>query len=257
LLGNEFEDRSGRAYTHALSTPGAARMVRISVPPDDDLRVLAPHSDFEDPHFLDILAGAHAPGAQDAGTHVVLDHDIARTLISTAKRQFMMSAYGNLVLDYVPLELIPRMGLGAIAVGARGWSSVAAVGMSPIGEMLAWVSLEQEVQHTLPIIDGCGRLDIDHHAVGRRSRTRRHKLVLSLNRNQADPAVANDGQLRVPAERGNINSHAACGLQDRLARLEWYGRAVQGQCGHEQPIRGRGQSFEFRRESDEVQGAWS
>ena len=167
----------------------------------------------------------------------------------------MMSAYRNLVLDYVALELVPGMGLRTIAVGARGRSSVAAIGMSPIGEMLTRVPLEQEVQHTLPVVDRCGRLDVHHHAVRRRSRTRRQKLVLPLHRDQADPAVANDRQLRVPAEGGNIDSHAACGLEDRFARLEWYGRAVQGQSGHEQPIRGGGQSFEFRREIDVGQGA--
>src|SRR5918995_5768900 len=162
----------------------------------------------------------------------------------------MMSAYRNLVLNYVPLELISRRGLRTIAIGACGGSSVAAIGMGPIGKMLTGVPFEQEVQHTLPIVDRCGRLDVDYHAVRRRSRTRRQKLVLPLHRDQADPAVADDVQLRVPAEGGNIDSHAACGLQDRFARLEWYGRAVQGQSGHEQPIRGVGQSFEFRREID-------
>jgi hypothetical protein len=95
-------------------------VVRVSIAADDNLRVLAPHADLEYSDLLNILAGPHAPGAKDTGTHVMLDHDVAGTLISTSKGQLVVGADGNLVLNDVALELIPGMGRMVATIGARG-----------------------------------------------------------------------------------------------------------------------------------------
>ncbi len=92
-------------------------MVGVAVAAHDDLRMLAPHGDVENPHLLDVLAGPHAAGAEDTGAHVVLDHHVAGPLVSGAQRQLVVGAHRHVVLHHVALEFVPRMRPAAIASG--------------------------------------------------------------------------------------------------------------------------------------------
>src|SRR5687768_12201678 len=87
LLGNELEDGPGGTNPDTLAAPGAAGMIRVAISSHNDLGVLAPHSDIEHADLLDVLTGTNAPGAEDAGAHIVLDHHIARPLVPLAERQ--------------------------------------------------------------------------------------------------------------------------------------------------------------------------
>src|SRR5690348_15794515 len=78
-------DRARRTDAHALAAPGAPRMLRIAIRTDDDLRVLPAIRDIEHAHHLDILARPHAPRAEDAGGHVVLDHGVPFALVAGAE----------------------------------------------------------------------------------------------------------------------------------------------------------------------------
>src|SRR5688500_3980139 len=113
-MWNELEDGAGGAYPHALSTPGASRMIGIAVATDDDLGVLPPQSHVQHANLLDILTGAHAPGTQDAGAHVVLDHDVAGPLVAASERQLVVASDRHVILDHVLLELVPGMSPAAV-----------------------------------------------------------------------------------------------------------------------------------------------
>ena len=220
LVGNELEDGAGGADPDALAAPGASRVIGIAVAADDDLGVLPAQANVEHADLLDVLAGAHAAGAQDAGAHVVLDHHVAGPLVSGAERQLVMGADRHVVLDDVALELVAGMSPAAVL------------------QVLARIALQQEVaarcagsprprrtptSTTMPSVAGVAQAGM--------------QLVLALDRHQADPAVAHDRQLRVPAERGDLDSRAAGGLENRLAGLKGNGFAVQGNSGHERPVR--------------------
>src|SRR5690349_11783161 len=73
LARDELEDRARRADPDALAAPGAAGVIRVAVAPDDDVGLAPAVADVEDAHLLDVLARPHAPGAEDAVRHVVLD----------------------------------------------------------------------------------------------------------------------------------------------------------------------------------------
>src|SRR4051812_44020554 len=110
LLGDELEDGAGGTHPNALSAPGAARVVRIAVAAHDDLGVLAAHPDVQHADFLDVLARAHAAGAEDTGAHVVLDHDVARPLVAGTEREITAGADRDVVLHRVALELVAWIG---------------------------------------------------------------------------------------------------------------------------------------------------
>jgi hypothetical protein len=209
-------------------------MIGVAVTAHDNLGMLAPKSHVEHPDFLDVLAGAHAPGTQDTGAHVVLDHHVTGTLVPGAERQVVVSTNRDIVLHDVALELVVRVGPPAIASGDLASSTIAAVlgGMGSIGEMLPGIALQQKVEHAAPVADGRGRFGLDHHPVSCRSGTGGKQLVLTLNRDQADPAVAHDRQLGVPAQGGDVDPDPARGLEDRGPGLEGDGCAVQGEAGH-------------------------
>src|SRR6266566_4809046 len=77
----------GRRHANDFTTPRAPRFIRIAIRADDDFGVLTPPPDVEDADDLNVLAGPHAAGAEDAGRHVVADHGIARPLVARAQRQ--------------------------------------------------------------------------------------------------------------------------------------------------------------------------
>ena len=93
LLGSEplpwhhLENRARGADANAFTAPRASRFIRITIRADDDFSVLTPPPDVEDADDLNVLAGPHAAGAEDAGRHVVADHGIARPLVARAQRQ--------------------------------------------------------------------------------------------------------------------------------------------------------------------------
>ena len=158
LLGDELEDRARGADPDALAAPGAAGVVGIAVAADDDLGVLAPHADIEHPDLLDVLAGPHAAGAEDTGAHVVLDHDVAGTLVAGAERKLVVVADRDVVLGDVALEL------------------VAGPTATPVLQVLARVALQQEAEHRPAILHGGLGLRLHHHPFGRRGGAGREEL---------------------------------------------------------------------------------
>ena len=128
-------------------------MVGVAVAAHDDLGVLAAHAHIQHTHLLDVLAGAHTARAEDAGAHVVLDHDIAGTFVAGAERKLVVSADRDIVLHDVALELVSRM-TSAVASGdsppaplppfSKAWA---------VGEVLARIALQQQSEHAPPIVD--------------------------------------------------------------------------------------------------------
>jgi hypothetical protein len=214
LLGDELEDGAGGTDPDALAAPGAAGVIGIAVAAHDDLGVLPPHAHVEHSHLLDVLAGPDAAGAEDAGAHVVLDHDVAGALVTGAERELMVVAHRDIVLDDVALELVPR------------------VGPAPVGEVLARVPLQQQPEHTLTVVHRCRGLGLDRHPVRRGRGARRHQLALTFDRHQTDPAVPHDGQLGIPAQRGDVDVGGPGGLEDGRAGLEGDGGTVDSQGRH-------------------------
>jgi hypothetical protein len=66
------------------------------------------------------------------------------------------------------------------------------MGAAAIGEMLARIALQQEAEHTAPVLHGRLGFRLNHHPIGGRGGARGYQLALSLDRNQADPAIADD-----------------------------------------------------------------
>jgi hypothetical protein len=214
LLGNELEDGTGGAHSHTLTAPGASRMIGIAVTAHDDLGMLAAHADIEHPDLLDILARPHTAGTQNTGAHVMLDHDITGTLITGAERQIVVGTNRHVVLHHVPLEFIPR------------------IGPPTIHEVLTRVALQEKVEHTSAALDGGCRLGLHHHAVGSGCSAGGEELVLSLDRDQADPAVADDRELGIPAQGGNFYSGRTRSLEHRGSGLEGDRCTVYRQAWH-------------------------
>src|SRR6185295_8549653 len=127
LFGNELEDGAGGTDSYALAAPGTAGMVRVSIATHDDLSMLAPHRHVENPHLLDVLAGAYAAGAQDTRAHVMLNHHIAGPLVPGAQGQLVVGAHRHLVLYHIALEFVSGMRPHAIASANLAGGPVAAV----------------------------------------------------------------------------------------------------------------------------------
>ena len=221
LLGDELEDGTGGADADALAAPSAAGVVRIAVAADDDLRVLAPHAYVEHADLLNIFAGPHAAGAKDTGAHVVLDHHVARPLVTFAERKLVVVAQGDVVIHDVALELVSRMGAAAVR------------------QMVARIALEQEAEHAPPVLHRRRGLGLHHHAIGGRRGAGGHQLALSLYRDEADPTVADDGELGVPAERRDVDTGRSRRLENGGARIEGDSGAVQRKSRHASQFCGR------------------
>src|SRR5688572_17626814 len=71
LPGNELEDGTSGTDANAFTAPGTAGMIGIAISAHDDLGMLTAQPYVEHADFLNILAGAYAPGAQDARAHVM------------------------------------------------------------------------------------------------------------------------------------------------------------------------------------------
>src|SRR2546425_1165602 len=71
-----------------------------------------------------------------------------------------------------------------------------------------------------------------HPPAGDLGRAGWQQLGLSFHRHQADPAVAHDGERRIPAQRGDVgDSGGPGGVEDRLVGLSSDCAAVDGEGG--------------------------
>ncbi len=204
-------DRSRGADAHALAAPGAAGVLRIAVGPHDDVGIGAAPRHVEHAHHLDILASTHAARAEDAGAHVVQDHRVGEAVVAFSHRHGGLVRGGHVVLAHQRLEFIAR------AFG---------------GDALHRIALEQHREHAAAVRDGRVRLRRHHHSLGRRRRARRQQLGRSFDRDQANAAVAGGRQLRIPAERRDVDGRTARRVEDRLSLGDMHGLAVDRQRRH-------------------------
>jgi len=113
-------------------------VIGVAVSSHDDLCVLSTEAHLEHSDFLDVFTCADTSGAENTRAHVVLDHHVARALIAGAKRQLVMGPDRHVVLDDVTLELVP----GTLT--------------PPVCQVLAGITLEQEIQDASPVLRGGG-----------------------------------------------------------------------------------------------------
>ena len=146
--------------------------------------------------------------------------DVTGTLVAGAERKLVVVADRDVVLGDVALEL------------------VAGPAATPVLQVLARVALQQEAEHRPAILHGGLGLRLDHHPFDRRGGAGREELPLALDRHQADPAVTDDGELGVPAERGDVDARCAGGLEDGGPGLESDVVAVDVDLGHCAPVVG-------------------
>jgi hypothetical protein len=205
--------------------------------------MLAPHSDLEHTDFLNILAGSDTAGAEDTSGHVVLNHHVTRALITAAEREVVMRAGGDLITHDVLLELIAGRGSSTVAISARR-ESVPSVRMVRQDQVLAGIAFQQEIEDSTPVAHCRVGFSLHHHPFGSGSGARREQLVLSLHRDEANPAVPHDRELGVPAERRDIYPSGPSCFEDGLSGLEGDVGAVQGQARHGYPVKGVDSSLE-------------
>jgi hypothetical protein len=110
-------------------------VIGIAIATDDDLGMRAALAHVEDADLLDLLAGPHAAGAENAERHVMLDHHIAGTFVTLPGSQRADVAHRDVVVDDVALEVVPRMLAPAIR------------------EMLTRIALEQHLEDATTIRD--------------------------------------------------------------------------------------------------------
>ena len=216
LPGHHLEDGAGGAHPYAFAAPGTPRLVGVAVRADDDLRVLAAPADVEHADDLNVLARPDAARAQDTGGHVVADHRIAGTLVARAKRQVAAKncRRHDTVLHDIALELVARTHATAVA------------------QMIGGVALQQQTQHALAVLHRAVGLGGHHHALRDLGGAGGQQLRLALDRDEADAAVADDRQLGIPAEGGDVDAGLARGVEDGAAFVRGDGRAVDGQARH-------------------------
>src|SRR6185503_3733446 len=200
LARHDLEDRARRADANALAAPGTAGFVRITVGADDDLGVLAAESDVQHAHHLDVFARPHAAGAQNAGRHVVADHRIAGALVARAQRQIAIDLRRrhDVVVDEIALELVARIGAAAVA------------------QVLGGIALGEEAQDALAVLHRGMGLRGDDHTVRHLRGAGGDQLWLPLHRHETNAAIADDGELRVPAKGRYLDARVPGSIEDRL-----------------------------------------
>ena len=190
---DDVVDGAGGADAHALAAPGAPGVLGIAVGADNDLGMVAAVGDVEDADDLDVLAGADAARAEDAGAHVVPDDRVAVALVAGAERHAGPPDCGHVVAAHQLLEL---------------------VAVSAVGNLVDRVALEQHGQDALPALDRGDGLGGHLHAVGRLRRAGGDELGIAFHRDEADAAVADGGELRIPAERRHVDLDRARGVEN-------------------------------------------
>ena len=214
FAGEDLVDGTGRAHPDALAAPGAAGVVGVAVAADDDLGVLPPLRDVEDPDHLDVCARPDAAGAEDAGAHVVADHRVAGPLVPRPEPQD-------------PRRGRPRR--HAVAADHR----LELVEVVPLGgDPLRRIALEQHRQHAAPVRHRFGGLRLHRHPRLRQRRARRRELRRPRHRDEADPARARRRELRIPAQRRHVDPGGARGVENRRALADRDGSAVDRECDH-------------------------
>src|SRR5436305_5127 len=218
LQRHDLENRAGGAHPDTLATPSAPSLVGIAVRAHDDFGVLTPLRHVQHADHLDVLARAHAACTQDAGAHVVPDHRVAGALVAVSQRQVPRAAWGgsDTVAHHVALELVAGRGPPAVP------------------QVVSGIALEQQPQHALAALDRGRGFRLHYHPVRHFGRAGRHQLRLPLDRDEADAAVADGGQLGIPAEGGDVHDPGgAGGVEDRLLGVGRDPAAVDCERSHD------------------------
>src|SRR2546429_1364733 len=218
LPRHHLENGAGGAHTDALTAPGAARLVGIAVRAHDDFGVLAPLRHVQHADHLHVLARADAARAEDTGAHIVPDHRVARALVAVTQRQVAPPerAGRDAVAHHVALELVAGRGPAAVP------------------QVVSGIALQQQPQHSLAVLDRGMGFGLHDHAVRHLGRAGRQQLRLALDRHEADPAVADDGQLGIPAQRGDVDDPRVAGrVEDRVLGVSRDPAAVDRERGHQ------------------------
>jgi hypothetical protein len=171
-------------------------VIGVAVSSNDDFGTRATLSYIEDTNLLDRLARADTASAQNAQTHVVLNHDIAGSLVTPAKREFGSGSHRDIVSDHVLFERVPGGGPTAV------------------GQVVTRIALQQEVEDTPTVGDGRRIFRVDDHAVFSRGSTGRLQFVGSIDGHQADPAVPDRRQLGIPTEGGDVDPSSPSRVED-------------------------------------------
>ena len=173
-------------------------MIGVAVSSDDDFGASATLSYIEDTNLLNRFAGTDAPGAQDAQTHVVLNHHVTGSLVASAERELPSGSDRDIVSDYIFLELVPGRGPTAV------------------GQVISRIALQQEVEDAPAVGDGCLVLRLDDHAVYGLDGTGGLQLVGFGDGDKADPTVPGGRQLGIPTEGGDVDSPSTCRVEDGI-----------------------------------------
>ena len=190
-------ERARRTGGHALAAGHAGRLAHRVVQVERDQRGVALAGAADHVVALDVVAGADAAVAQDAGVVVHRDHGVREVLAAAAPQRDAVLALDAVAARQREQLVVGGRGLLGVLVGRR------LVGHQELGERGA------------PLLDlGRGRLHL--HAVlarahaGGRVHPRAHV-------HGADPADADGVVALVVAEHGNVDADALRGVPDRGA----------------------------------------
>jgi len=79
------------------------------------------------------------------------------------------------------------------------------------------IALGEESEHALTVFDGGVRLRRHHHPVGDLRRACGDELRLAFDGDETNPAIADDRQGGIPAERGDLDASGSRGIEDGVA----------------------------------------
>jgi adenylate kinase len=108
-------------------------VIGVAISSDDDFRTRATLSYIEDTNLLNRFARTYTASAQDAQTHVVLNHDIAGSFVSVAERELLYGGYRDVVSNHVFLEGVPG------------------IGPATVGQVVSRIALQQEVENAAAV----------------------------------------------------------------------------------------------------------
>ncbi len=191
VLGVQGADR---AAVHALAAVDADDGTERHVLEGLDGDLVAAADGLEHPDFLDVDAGAHAPAAADALVHVA-HHGVARVV-----------RLGQRLLRVTEGELGD-----AVLLGERLQLAVA---VAHAAGALAVVLAQQKLQHVPARLADLAVMRVDLHLIDDREGAGRLQRALTLHLHDADAAHAGHVQVRVVAQRGDVDAHAAGCLED-------------------------------------------
>src|SRR6185312_10447166 len=135
----------------------------------------------------------HAARAENAGGHVMLDERIAFPLVAHAKRQIGAPGRRNLIAMDELFELVAAFVLGDVGGG---------------------ISLEEHAEDCLAVFHRRDRFGGDDLPILGWYGAGRDEFRITGHGDQADPTVAHDGQLRIPAQGGHVDVERTGGIQN-------------------------------------------